>query len=74
MQTVAVDAMGGDRAPLEVVAGAVEAARDEVHVLLVGQPAALEAELARHPAAPRVEIVAATDVIGSSDEPAAAVR
>ncbi len=74
MQTVAVDAMGGDRAPLEVVAGAVEAARGEVRVLLVGRPADIEAELAAHPAAPNVEIVAASDVIGSSDEPAAAVR
>ena len=51
MQTVAVDAMGGDRAPLEVVAGAVEAARGEVRVLLVGRPADIEAELAAHPAA-----------------------
>jgi phosphate acyltransferase len=74
VQTVAVDAMGGDRAPHEVVAGAIEAAREEVHVLLVGRPEELEAELATHPSSPRVEIVAASDVIGSSDEPAAAVR
>jgi glycerol-3-phosphate acyltransferase PlsX len=74
MQTVAVDAMGGDRAPSEVVAGAVEAASDHVHVLLVGRSAELEAELAGHPSAAGIEIVAAADVIGSSDEPAAAVR
>ena len=74
MPTVAVDAMGGDRAPSEVVAGAVQAAGVEVHVLLVGRPDELEAELAGHPAAPQVEIVAASDVIGSSDEPVAAVR
>jgi glycerol-3-phosphate acyltransferase PlsX len=74
MPTVAVDAMGGDRAPSEVVAGAVEAAREDVHVLLVGRPDELAAELTRHPAAPQIEIVAARDVIGSSDEPAAAVR
>jgi glycerol-3-phosphate acyltransferase PlsX len=74
MPTVAVDAMGGDRAPSEVVAGAVEAAGGEVRVLLVGRPDELEAELAGHPAAPQVEIVAASDVIGSSDEPVAAVR
>ena len=73
MATVAVDAMGGDRAPAEVVAGAVEAAREDVRVLLVGRPEELEAELARHPSA-QIEIVAAGDVIGSSDEPAAAVR
>jgi glycerol-3-phosphate acyltransferase PlsX len=74
MQTVAVDAMGGDRAPSEVVAGAVEAARDDVRVLLVGLQAEIEAELAGHPASPHVEIVAAADVIGPGDEPAAAVR
>jgi glycerol-3-phosphate acyltransferase PlsX len=74
MPTVAVDAMGGDRAPSEVVAGAVEAAGGEVRVLLVGRPDELEAELAGHPAAPQVEIVAASDVIGSSGEPVAAVR
>ena len=74
MPTVAVDAMGGDRAPSEVVAGAVQAAGGEVHVLLVGRPDELEAELAGHPAAQQVEIVAAIDVIGSSDEPVAAVR
>ena len=74
METVAVDAMGGDRAPSEVVAGAVEAARDGVRVLLVGRPEELAAELARHPAAADVEVVPAADVIGSSDEPAAAVR
>ena len=73
MATVAVDAMGGDRAPAEVVAGAVEAARGDVHVLLVGRPEELEPELARHPSA-QIEVVAAGDVIGSSDEPAAAVR
>jgi phosphate acyltransferase len=72
--TVAVDAMGGDRAPYEVVAGAVEAAGGDVHVLLVGRPDELGAELAGHPAAPQVEVVAAGDVIGPSDEPAAAVR
>ena len=66
MQTVAVDAMGGDRAPSEVVAGALEAAGEDVRVLLVGRPGELEAELAAHAASPHVEIVAASDVIGSS--------
>jgi phosphate acyltransferase len=74
VQTVAVDAMGGDRAPSEVVTGAVEAARDGVHVLLVGRPDEVEPHVRGHAAAAGVEIVAATDVIGSGDEPAAAVR
>jgi glycerol-3-phosphate acyltransferase PlsX len=74
MQTVAVDAMGGDRAPSEVIAGAVEAARDGVRVLLVGRPGEIEPELARYTAHAGVEIVPAADVIGGSEEPAAAVR
>jgi glycerol-3-phosphate acyltransferase PlsX len=41
--------MGGDLAPREIVLGAVEAARGgEVEVLLVGDPEALQTELARH--------------------------
>ena len=47
--TVAVDAMGGDRAPAEIVAGAVEAAAAGVHVLLCGpEDAVREQELAGH--------------------------
>ena len=43
---VAVDAMGGDHAPAELVAGAVEAARhDGVQIMLVGDPERVEAEL-----------------------------
>jgi glycerol-3-phosphate acyltransferase PlsX len=74
MPTVAVDAMGGDRAPSEVVAGALEAAGGDVRVLLVGRPDELEAEIGGQAASANVEIVPASDVIGSSDEPAAAVR
>src|SRR5689334_17144485 len=74
MQTVAVDAMGGDRAPSEVIAGAVEAARDGVRVLLVGRPGEIEPELTRYTAHAGVEVVPAADVIGGSEEPAAAVR
>ena len=45
---VAVDAMGGDHAPGEPVAGAVEAARhDGVQIMLVGDPEKIEAELSR---------------------------
>ena len=46
---VAVDAMGGDHAPGEVVAGAVEAARQgDVQIRVVGDPDAVQAELAKH--------------------------
>jgi glycerol-3-phosphate acyltransferase PlsX len=72
--TVAVDAMGGDRAPGEIVTGAVRAA-DEVgvRVLLVGRAE----DIAPHvpdPTPPGVEVVDARDVIAMDDEPVSAVR
>lgn len=48
---IALDAMGGDNAPLETVKGAIDAAREYgVEIVLVGQPDAIEAELARESA------------------------
>ena len=69
--TVALDGMGGDDAPAEMVAGAKAAAAEGVRVLITGVREQLEPELS---GAEGVEIVDAPDVIGSSDEPAAAVR
>jgi phosphate acyltransferase len=70
--TIAVDAMGGDRAPAEVVSGALAAARDGVRIVLCGPRERLERELGSPPAG--VEVVEAPDVIAAGDEPAAAVR
>jgi glycerol-3-phosphate acyltransferase PlsX len=45
---IALDAMGGDNAPGETVAGAIQAAREYgIEVVLVGKPDAIQAELAR---------------------------
>jgi len=76
MITIAVDAMGGDNAPRPEVEGSVLAARElGVRVLLVGQPAAVRAELAKHaPANLPIEIVAASEVITMEDHPAQAFR
>jgi phosphate acyltransferase len=76
---VAVDAMGGDRAPETEVAGAMQALAalpGDVTIQLVGRPAAIEAELARHPGADRsrIELHEARDVIGMAEKPLAAVR
>jgi len=69
--TVAIDAMGGDRAPEAIVAGAVQAAAAvDVDILLVG-PAARIGPLAGD--APRVTILDASEVV-AMDEPATAVR
>jgi len=65
MIRVAVDAMGGDRGPEDVVAGAVAAASDEIVPILVG-PSGLETY--------GLELVEAPDVIGMDEKPAEAVR
>ena len=69
--------MGGDAAPAHIVDGALAAVRHfDLGVLLVGPPARLEAEIARHPGVDvaRVRVVAADDVVGMSESPAAALR
>lgn len=73
---VAVDAMGGDRAPAEIVAGAVEAARQgDVHILLVGDEAKVRRELAKHHTSNLpMEIVPAEGVILDGEPPALALR
>jgi len=62
---VAVDALGGDHAPVEVVAGAVAAASESITPVLFG-PAALDAE--------GLELVACADAIEMHEKPAEAVR
>src|SRR5918994_719527 len=74
---IAVDAMGGDHAPVRVVDGALAAARHlGIGVDLVGRPDAIEGELARH--ADRstldVRVIEATEVIGMSESPTFALR
>ena len=65
---VAVDAMGGDKAPAEIVAGAVRA-RDElgVPVVLVGRPQDL-ADTGG------LEVIPASEVIAMDADPAKSVR
>jgi phosphate acyltransferase len=72
---VAVDAMGGDNAPGEIVAGALAAQREHgIQIILTGQPQPLAAELASFGAAPdEIVVVPAEDVLGM-DEGALAIR
>lgn len=72
MARIALDAMGGDHAPAETVAGAVDAAAEGVDVVLVGDQARLEAELIKRDSI--LPIVDAPDVIGMGDDPAHALR
>jgi glycerol-3-phosphate acyltransferase PlsX len=71
---IALDVMGGDRGPAEVIAGGVSAAREDgADVVLVGRAAEIEPELKRL-GATGIEIVDAADVIGMDESPLAAVR
>jgi len=77
--TIAVDAMGSDRAPKPEVEGALLAARHYgTRVLLVGNEQTLKTELAAHPSAASknlpIEIVHASEVIGMHEKAATAVR
>src|SRR5580765_1044863 len=77
MLWVAVDAMGGDQAPRQVVDGALAAARDvNLGIALVGPAARIADELQRHPEADRarVRLVDAPDVVTMEESPTAALR
>ena len=74
---LAVDAMGGDRAPGEVVHGVLDALEllEDDSVVLVGQePAIMEHLSGRNGWQGRVEILHAEEVIGMGDSPTEAVR
>lgn len=77
MIKIAVDAMGGDYAPGEMVKGAVEALKkkEQVHVILVGQQDRIEKELAGYAyPADRLSVVHASEVIETGEPPVNAVR
>jgi glycerol-3-phosphate acyltransferase PlsX len=69
MKPIAVDAMGGDKAPGEIVAGATQAAAEGIPVMLVGP-----ADLAARADIGDLELLVATQVIEMDEEPASAVR
>src|SRR5207249_6943024 len=71
---VAVDAMGGDHAPGEVVTGALRYAREHPsdQVLLVGDEARVAKAARTLP--PNTTIVHASELVGMDEQPASAVR
>lgn len=74
---IAVDAMGGDNAPLEIVKGAVDAAnmRKDIQIFLIGRQNAVEAELQKYTyPADRVTVVNAEEVIETAEPPVMAIR
>ena len=74
---VALDAMGGDNAPGEIVKGAVEAVqrRDDIKILLTGKEEVLKKELSAYTyPKEQIEIVNATEVIETAEPPVKAIR
>ncbi len=77
MIKILLDAMGGDNAPAATVQGAVDAlAKDaEIHLILTGRQADIEAELKKYDYdKSRLEIVDCPDVISMNDIPTEAVK
>lgn len=77
MVNVAVDAMGGDNAPAEIIKGAVDAvnANKEIKVFLVGRESVIKEELSKYTYdMTQVEIVHASEVIETAEPPVMAIR
>lgn len=74
---VAVDAMGGDYAPVEPVKGAVEAVneKEELFIYLVGQEEAIRKELEKYTyPKERIEVVHASEIIETGEPPVHAIQ
>ena len=74
---VAVDAMGGDNAPSEIIKGSVDAVNESTHVkvFLVGQEEVIQKHLADYTYnKEQIEIVNATEVIETAEPPVMAIR
>ena len=74
--TIAIDAMGGDYAPKEIVPGALQGGRNfGLNILLVGDPAAIESELSNQDTeGVDYSIVPSKDVIRMDEVPIKAIR
>ena len=72
MATIAIDAMGGDNAPVEIVHGGIDAAARGHEIILVGDQEQLRSILAE--AAAELPVVHASERITMSDDPATAIR
>ncbi len=77
MTRIAVDAMGGDNAPLEIVKGVVEAVNEnsKIKVYLTGLQEVIKKELVQYTYnAEQIEVVNATEVIETAEPPVMAIR
>ncbi len=74
---IAMDAMGGDNAPVEIIAGVIDALKEaeDVIVYLVGKEDVIASELSKYSYdEKRIEVVHASEVIEMAEPPVMAVR
>ena len=74
---VAVDAMGGDNAPVEIVKGVIEAINEkpEIKVYLVGKEKSVKEELSKYTyKEEQIEVVNAEEIIETAEPPVMAIR
>lgn len=74
---IALDAMGGDNAPAEMVKGAVDAVQKEpaMKVFLIGREEVIEKELAKYQfKKEQIEVIHASEVIETAEPPVNAIR
>lgn len=73
---IAIDAMGGDHAPAEIIAGAIRAKEElDVDILLVGESEQIEDYLKQHTTSrPPLEIVPSEGTIEMHEEPLSGLR
>ncbi|MEW6066383.1 phosphate acyltransferase [Desulforamulus profundi] len=75
MTRIALDAMGGDHAPMEIVRGARDAAHElGVHIILVGDQEKIQRELDGDAAGGLISIVHAPEVVEMDEHPVNAIR
>ena len=75
MLRVAVDAMGGDYAPSEVVKGVLKAvnSKEDLQVFLVGSTKEIQESIGQELISPRIKMIHTEEVIANDEEPGLAV-
>jgi phosphate acyltransferase len=72
---IAIDAMGGDHGPAEIVAGAIRAQAElDAEVLLVGDPQQLGSILERHGMSHQIPVMPSEGTISMTEEPLSSLR
>lgn len=73
---IAIDAMGGDNAPKEIIKGCIEALEQNsnINITLVGKKDIIEKELIKYNFSENIKIEDATEIISSDESPVTAIR